>query len=130
MRYSLFPFLILLSCHKIVRRCLGQSESICDIYAEQLFHENTAATQYLLITLFTNTALIGNYTTPNNNPVTGILIPDAFEDDTTVSLLKYFNGGLLSTNRGGNPEAVNFLDDGGAIPLAQNKPANGESSNQ
>ena len=50
---------------------------------------------------------------------------------TDVNLLPYFDGGLASSNRGGDSGvAVNFLDDGGAVPLMLNKPANGTDSNQ
>lgn len=63
-------------------------------------------------------------------PVPGILAPGTV-NGTAVNLLPYFNGGLASSNRGGSSGvAVNFLDDGGALPLMMNKPANGTRSNQ
>ena len=50
---------------------------------------------------------------------------------TTVNLLPYFDGGLESTNNGSDVGvAQNFLDDGGAVPLMMNKPANGTNSAQ
>lgn len=50
---------------------------------------------------------------------------------TDVNLLPYFNGELASSNRGGGTGvSVNFLDDGGAEPLMNNKPANSDSSMQ
>ena len=62
--------------------------------------------------------------------VDGILKPGK-QNDTDVNLLPYFDGGLESSNKGGKSgEAVNFLDDGGAAPLMDSKPANGTSSNQ
>ncbi|KAH9209804.1 hypothetical protein DL95DRAFT_476289, partial [Leptodontidium sp. 2 PMI_412] len=48
-----------------------------------------------------------------------------------ANLLPYFNGALLSSNRGGSKGvSVNFLDDGGAAPLMMNKPSNTTNSNQ
>jgi len=45
--------------------------------------------------------------------------------------LPYFNGGLASTNTGGDTgTSVNFLDGGGAAPLKENKPAEDDSSMQ
>ena len=62
--------------------------------------------------------------------VPGILAPGTI-NGTEVNLLPYFDGGLASSNRGGSSGvAVNFLDDGGAVPLMMNMPANGTTSNQ
>lgn len=41
-----------------------------------------------------------------------------------------FTGGYASTNRGGKPTVVNFLDDGGATALLAKKPSNTTTSNQ
>lgn len=104
--------------------------SICDYYTTALLNTSNATTQYTLLTLLVNTVVIGNYTKPNMNKVPGILAAGTV-NGTSVNLLPYFNGGYASTNRGGNSGvAVNFLDDGGAVPLMMNKPANGTSSNQ
>lgn len=105
--------------------------SICDYYTTALLKENNATNQYTLLTLVVNTAVIGNYTKPNVGiKVPGILATGTF-NGTTVNLLPYFNGGLASTNNGGDAGvAVSFLDDGGAVPLMMNKPANGTNSNQ
>ena len=62
--------------------------------------------------------------------VPGILAPGKY-DGVDVNLLPYFTGELASSNRGGDyGVSVNFLDDGGAEPLKNNKPANSESSAQ
>lgn len=105
--------------------------SICDYYTTALLKENNATNQYTLLTLVVNTVVIGNYTKPNVGiAVPGILAKGKY-NGTDVNLLPYFNGGFNSTNRGGEKgESVNFLDDGGAVPLTLNKPANGTSSNQ
>ncbi len=106
--------------------------SICDYYTTALLKENNATNQYTLLTLVVNTAVIGNYTKPNVGiKVPGILATGTF-NGTTVNLLPYFDGGLASTNDGGNAGvAVSFLDDGGAAPLMMNKPSDGNTtSNQ
>ncbi|MCJ1247818.1 hypothetical protein MMC30_005033 [Trapelia coarctata] len=105
--------------------------SICDYYTTALLKENSAKNQYTLLTLLVNTAVIGNYTQPNVGVhVPGILAAGKY-NGTDVNLLPYFDGGLASTNAGGSSGvAQNFLDDGGAVPLTMNMPANGTNSNQ
>ena len=106
--------------------------------APALLKNNTAENQATVLTLVVNTAVIGNYTKPTIPGVTfpdvavpGILNPNGTYNGTAVNLLPYFDGGLASSNRGGDSGvAVNFLDDGGAAPLMQNMPANGTSSAQ
>lgn len=104
---------------------------ICDYYTTALLKQNNATNQMTLVTLLVNTAVIGNYTMPNVGvKVPGILAPGTY-NGTAVNLLPYFNGGLNSSNRGGDKGvAINFLDDGGAAPLLKNMPANGTDSNQ
>lgn len=107
------------------------NETICSYYTTALLTNNTAANQYTLLTLLVNTAVIGNYTKPNVGvSVAGILAKGTY-NGTEVDLLPYFDGGLASSNRGGDSGvAVNFLDDGGAAPLLLNMPSNTNSSNQ
>ncbi|KAF2677718.1 hypothetical protein K458DRAFT_436357 [Lentithecium fluviatile CBS 122367] len=108
----------------------AQNMSLCDKYTTALLTENNATNQYILLTLLVNTVVIGNYTQPNKNAVPGILAKGSYEGEE-VDLLPYFNGSLKSNNRGGaSGVAVNFLDDGGAVPLMMNMPANGTTSNQ
>ena len=118
--------------------CLAQRSSsnisICDKYTTALFHQNTGANQYKLLTYLVNTVVIGGYNNSHaaapNVKVPGILAPGEF-DGTKVNLLPYFDGGLNSTNRGGGAGvAVNFLDGGGAKPVMANKPANSDGSAQ
>lgn len=101
--------------------------SVCDYYTPILLGANNGSTQLTFLTLLVNTALIGNYTQPNVGvTVNGILNPSNF-NGSQVNLLPYFNGSLDSTNRGGDSGvSINFLDDGGADPLKQNKPCNGK----
>ncbi|KAI9817381.1 MAG: hypothetical protein M1832_004688 [Thelocarpon impressellum] len=104
--------------------------SICDYYTTALLKNNTAENQLALLTLVVNTAVIGNYTTPNVGiKVDGILANGTF-NGTDVSLAPYFSGALASSNRGGQAVAINFLDDGGAAPLLESKAALGTESNQ
>lgn len=105
--------------------------SICDYYTGALLKTNNATNQMTLLTLLVNTAVIGNYSSAGTkNAVTGILNPGVY-NGTEINLLPYFDGGLNSTNTGGMAgTSVNFLDDGGAVPLTMNMPANGTSSNQ
>lgn len=105
--------------------------SICDFYSGRLLGDVNATTQNTLLTLLVNTAIIGNYTTPNKLAVPGILAENAVYNGTPVNLLPYFDGKLKSTNTGQKTGvSVNFLDDGGAEPLKMNKPANGTTSHQ
>ena len=104
--------------------------SICDNYTTLVFGTNTATNQYKLISALVNTALIGNYSV-GKVAVNGILNPGDY-NGKAINLLPYFNGGLLSTNRNNVPSSVNFLDDGGAAPLAMGVPSGSTSgrSNQ
>ena len=104
--------------------------SICDYYTTALLKENNATNQMTLLTLVVNTALIGNYTTPNVGVTVNGILAKGMYNGTTINLVPYFDGSLNSTNRG-SPSFVNFLDDGGATPLMKNMPSNGNmTSNQ
>lgn len=123
--------LILLAAAGAILAQRPDNTSICDYYTKALLKENNSTNQYTLLTLLVNTAVIGNYTKPNVGiMVPGILATGKF-NGTNVNLLPFFNGALNSSNRGGNNGvAINFLDDGGAVPLTMNKPANGTKSHQ
>ncbi|MCJ1463417.1 hypothetical protein MMC07_002024 [Pseudocyphellaria aurata] len=123
--------LVLLASAGLILAQRPDNTSICDYYTNALLDENNSTNQYTLLTLVVNTALIGNYTKPNVGiMVPGILAPGTY-NDTDINLLPYFNGALKSSNRGGDiGVAINFLDDGGAVPLMMNKPSNGTESQQ
>jgi hypothetical protein len=132
--------------------------SVCDYYTTALLKDNTAENQATLLTVLVNTAVIGNcmtysiltspipiaqttrmektnYHIPDTQPNTGIAVPGILTSGTydgkQVSLAKYFNGNLASTNRGGSEGVkVNFLDGGGAVPLMKNLAADDKGSNQ
>lgn len=105
--------------------------TICDYYTPLILgKENTPDSQQELMALITHTFILGNYTTPNVGvKVDGIAGPKTY-DGHQVNLLPYFTGGYVSSNVGGKPSVVNYLDDGGADALLANKPSNGNSSNQ
>jgi len=123
--------LILITTIRYVGAERPENTSICGYYTPVLFGSNSATSQNKLLTALVNTVVVGNYTVPKNDiPVPGILAPGTF-NGTKVNLLPYFNGGLSSSNRGGDKGvAINFLDDGGAAPLKLDKPANGTTSGQ
>lgn len=124
MRFSSFAVLL-----STLALSFAQNVSLCDKYTTALLMQNNATNQYTLLTLLVNTVVIGNYTQPNKNAVPGILAKGTFQGQE-VNLLPYFDGTLKSTNRSGSAVAVNFLDDGGPVPLKLNKPANSERSAQ
>ncbi|KAB8291776.1 hypothetical protein EYC80_006571 [Monilinia laxa] len=105
--------------------------SSCDYYTTLQFKENTAANQLKLLTLLVNTALAGNLPTspPTRFNITGILRHGTY-DGIEVNLRPYFNGGLISTNRGNKATSVDFLDGGDVFTIRENKPANSMSTNQ
>ncbi|GAM83842.1 hypothetical protein ANO11243_018320 [Dothideomycetidae sp. 11243] len=76
-----------------------------------------------------NRAVIGNKTA--NPMLTGIVGMGTY-NEASVNLAPYFTGALNSTNNGGSSgESVNFLDDGGATPIMNGMPSNGNmTSNQ
>lgn len=108
-----------------------KNTSICDYYAAAALGQSNSSTQYTLLTLLVNTALVGNYSNSSTSHVPGILASNATINGTSVNLLPYFDGTLASSNRGGKVgKSINFLDDGGAAPLKENKPSNSPNSNQ
>ena len=107
--------------HTLAQR--PSNTSICDYYSNALLGASNGTTQKTLLTLVVNTAIIGNYTTPNVLAVPGILASNATYNGTKVNLLQYFDGSLKSTNVGkAQGVSVNFLDGGGAKPLAKSMP--------
>jgi hypothetical protein len=103
--------------------------SICDFYTPSILGENTASNQLLLVTIWVNTFVLGNYTTPNVGiPVHGFAMPDVY-NGTEVALLPYFTGAYNSTNLGGDSGTTKlFLDDGGATPVLKNMSSNGNTT--
>ncbi|TGO63290.1 hypothetical protein BCON_0014g00810 [Botryotinia convoluta] len=113
----------------VAQRLAGTS--ICDYYTTALFKDNTASNQKKLLVHVVNRALIGNI---GDQPAPSVNVPGILTNGTyngiKVSLLPYFNGGLVSTNGGNKPFSVNFLDGGGADSLRNYQPANSDTTNQ
>ena len=107
--------------------------SICDKYTTSILGENTAANQQLLMVLFVNTGMVGNYTTPNVGiEVPGVIWPANFHGKP-IKQMPYFNGQIESSNVGvdkGHGVAINWLDGGGPEALRMNLTSFNQSSNQ
>ena len=78
-----------------------QSQTICDKYTTMIFTDNNSTNQFSLIKAVVDLAVVGDASLG----VDGILSP-------TGGLLPIFNGAGPTTNRGGNPVTINFLDGG------------------
>jgi hypothetical protein len=86
------------------------------------------------MTLFVNTALVGNYTTPNTGVrVNGIIWPGHWQGEP-IDLMPWFNGALASSNPypedSGHGISVNWLDGGGPDALRQNLTSFEQGTNQ
>lgn len=107
--------------------------SICDKYAASILGANTFANQQLLMTLFVNTGMVGNYSEYNVGiPVNGVIWPGEFQG-RPVNQMGYFNSALASSNLAvdrGHGIAINWFDGGGPAALRQNLAAFNTSSNQ
>ena len=108
--------------------------SICNTYTTSILGSNAPETQHLLMTLFVNTALVGNYTTPNTGvAVNGIMWPGEWKGQP-VNLMPWFNGDLASSNPCeddcGQGVSVNWLNSGGPDALRQNLTSYETGTNQ
>lgn len=130
-----FVFLKALTLVVPVFAAVPHSSTICDYYASPAFagnltSGNTAADQLRGMVELVNIAFAGNKSeTPNGIQIPGIL-NDGNVNGTTVSLRKYFNGSLLSTNRDGKAVGVNFLDGGDTAPFQQFYASTPKNTNQ
>jgi hypothetical protein len=94
------------------------SASVCDYYAQARFGANTSATQLKWIQSVVTLAFEGGSTLNNvTSELTGILRPGRI-NDAAIDLHQYFNGSRASTNVRNAPVSINWLDQGGTIPLA------------
>lgn len=113
---------ILLTCFSsLFRFGLSQrptSASVCDYYAQAQYGTNSSDTQLKWIQNVVCLAFEGGSTLNNvSSDLTGILRPGKF-NNIDIDLLQYFNGSTKSTNVNNAAIGVNWLDDGGATPLA------------
>jgi hypothetical protein len=109
-------------------------ESICNKYTPLILGSNAPINQRLLMALFVNTALVGNYTTPNTGiAVNGIMWPGEW-NNSPINLMPWFNGDLASSNPCvddcGHGVSVNWLDGGGPDALRQNLTSFEQGTNQ
>lgn len=92
--------------------------SVCDYYAQAQYGANSSTTQLKWIQNVVCLAFEGGSRLNNvSSKTTGILRPGKF-NGIDINLLQYFNGSTKSTNVNNAPIGVNWLDDGGTVPLA------------
>jgi hypothetical protein len=106
--------------------------TICDYYSAKLSPNtvNTTEAQTAFITQFVCNVFGGNSSVFTGTSVPGALTAGTF-NGTEVHLAKYFDGSMYSTqSTTSQPQAVNWMDDGGAVILQQGKISNSNTSNQ
>jgi hypothetical protein len=102
--------------------------SVCNYYGAKLNSDDTVGQKQFITTFVQN--LFGGSTSSvfSSTGVHGLLTPATY-NDTTVSLHKYFDGSLFSTNTG-KADAINWLDDGGLVAIEAGMSSYTNSSNQ
>jgi hypothetical protein len=104
--------------------------SLCEYYSGSTTASNATDAQYKWITRFTVNVFGGNSSVFSGTTVQGVLSAGTY-NSKPVRLVKYFDGSIYNTNgANGLPQAVNWLDDGGQIALAEGRLANSPTSNQ
>jgi hypothetical protein len=129
---SFIPFSFSLSLLALVGAQAPSGTSSCDYYAKSDNTGNATATdaQQQWITNFVANVFAGNSTLFSGTSVVGILTASSF-NNTPVRLVKYFDGTLYSTDgTTGQPQAVNWLDDGGVVTMSSGRIANSNTTNQ
>ena len=131
MRNSI-PFPFQLGLLALVGAQAPSSSSICDYYANPGSSGNATAAvaQRQWITKFVVNVFAGNSTLFSGTSVAGILTASSY-NGTVIRLAKYFDGTLYSTDgTSGQPQAVNWLDDGGVVTMSSGIVANSNTTNQ
>lgn len=97
------------------------SSSICDYYTQVKYGSASEANQLKMMQGIVSlafggptAALIKSGSVPDG--LTGILNPGV-HDGVNVNLLPFFNGSTASTNLNNQAVGINWLDDGGTLPL-------------
>lgn len=122
--------LLLLSLISLTRAQAPSGTSICDFYAAKQTSVNSTEGQRIFIEGFVANVFGGNSSVFQNAQVPGILSAGTY-NGKEIRLAKYFDGTRYSTqSKQGQPQAVNWMDDGGAITLASGRIANSNTSNQ
>jgi hypothetical protein len=94
------------------------SATVCDYYAQTKFGANSSATQLRFMQNVVCLAFEGGSSLTNvSSELTGILRPGKFLGND-IDLLQYFNGSRASTNVNNAPIGINWMDQGGTVPLA------------
>jgi hypothetical protein len=102
----------------------------CDYYSGSAIAGNATDAQLKWIERFTVNLFGGNSSVFTGTTVQGVLSAGTY-NGTPIHLVKYFDGSLYNTDGiNGLPQAVNWLDDGGQVTLAQGRLANSLTSNQ
>ena len=126
---------LILSICAIAFAKVPANSTICDYYASRIFTGNLttgnqAADQLRGVILYVNLAFTGNNSGIDKNVNVQGILNNGTVNGTAVSLLKYFDGSLLSANRGGKATSVNFLDGGANAPFLQFMADTPEDTNQ
>lgn len=117
MAFKLIAPLCLFGATAIAQR--PENISICDYYTKQKYGEPSPLHQYHMIQGIVSLAFAGSSSIPEGNvseKITGILNPGE-EEGTPVDLLPWFNGSKASSNLNNQAIGINWLDDGGVLPL-------------
>jgi hypothetical protein len=94
------------------------SASVCDYYAQTRFGTNSSDVQLKFMQNVVCLAFEGGSSLNNvSSDLTGILRPGKFLGNN-IDLLPYFNGSKASTNVNNAAIGINWMDQGGTVPLA------------
>jgi hypothetical protein len=127
---NFIPFSFSLHLLALVGAQAPSGTSTCDYYARSDNTGNATVAQQRWITNFVVNVFAGNSTLFSGTSVTGILTSSVF-NGTAVRLAKYFDGTIYSTDgTTGQPQAVNWLDDGGVVTMSSGLIANSNTTNQ
>jgi hypothetical protein len=109
-------YLALFIDHGVAQR--PSSATVCDYYAQTRFGANSSATQLRFMQNVVCLAFEGGSSLNNvSSDLTGILRRGKFLGND-IDLLPYFNGSKASTNVNNAPIGINWMDQGGTVPLA------------
>lgn len=124
------PSLLFMSLIGLTSAQAPSGTSICDFYAAKQTTSNGTEGQRIWIESFVANVFGGNSSVFGKISVPGVLSAGTF-NGKEIRLAKYFDGTRYSTqSKQGQPQAVNWMDDGGAITLASGRIANSNTSNQ
>jgi hypothetical protein len=124
------PFILLLGLIPFTLAQAQNGTSPCDHYSQSALAANGTDAQIKWVNMFVVNLFGGNSSVFAGTTVQGILSAGTY-NGVPMHLAKYFDGSLYNTDgKNGLPQAVNWLDDGGQVTLAQGRLANSPTSNQ